>query len=63
MKEHNINAIRTSHYKVIADAFFWSCKQINIAENAAHAEFVLILEIASIAPFQHQYGDDVGAIF
>ena len=58
-----VRCVRRCLYKVIADAFFWSCKQIDIAENAAHAEFVLILEIASIAPFQHQYGDGVGAIF
>jgi hypothetical protein len=46
-------------HKVIIDTLLRTAQQIHIPENAAHAELVLILQIASVAPLQHQHRQKV----
>ena len=38
-----------------------SVQQVHIAENTAHAQLVLIFQIATIAPLHHQYGQPVAS--
>ena len=49
-------------HEVIADAHARALQQIDVAEDARLAELVLILEVAAVAPLQHQHGDGVGAL-
>ena len=37
-------------------------EEVHIAEDAAHAELVLILQIAAVAPLEHQHRQLVGAV-
>ena len=45
--------------KVIGNACLRTLEKIDITENAAHAEFVLVFHIASVTPFEHQNSDVV----
>ena len=46
-------------YKIVPDSLFRAFQKVYISENAAHTEFVLILQIASVAPLKNQYGQTV----
>ena len=37
-------------------------QKINISEDAAHTEFILVFHIAAVTPFQHQYCQTVFAV-
>ena len=43
-------------HREIAQVVLRANQNINIAENAAHAQLVLVLQVAAVAPFQHEYG-------
>ena len=49
--------VRPDH--VIPDPLFRALQHIHIPENAAHAEFVLVFHVASVAPFQHQHRQQI----
>ena len=48
--------------KIVADAFFRAGQQINVTEDTAHPEFVLVLEIAAVAPFDDKYGERIFSV-
>ena len=48
-------------HRVILHPLLRAQEQMHIPENAGHAEFILILQIASITPFQHQDGQTVSS--
>ena len=48
-------------HRIIPHPVLRAQKQIHIPENPGHAEFILILQIASITPFQHQDGQTVSS--
>ena len=48
--------------KIVADAFFRAGQQINVTENSTHPEFVLILEIAAVAPFDDEHSERVFSV-
>ena len=43
----------------VADVILGPGEQINVTENTAHAQLVLILQIAAVAPFHYQNGEKV----
>ncbi len=45
--------------KVVVNALLGPFHQVHIPENAAHAEFVLIFQVASVAPFQDQHPEKI----
>ena len=45
--------------KIVENALSRPAHQVDIPEDSRHAEFVLVLEIASIAPFQDKYGENI----
>ena len=47
--------------KVIANVIFRTLQQINITKDTGGAEFILIFQIAAVAPFEHEYCKDVFA--
>ena len=46
----------------IDDVYRVAEKQINLSEDAGKTEFVLILDIGSVAPFEHKHLDGVGTL-
>ena len=54
-------AAKLSMHKVIAQVLSTAFEQIHIAEDAGHAELVLILKVGAHAPLQHQHSDGVFA--
>lgn len=48
--------------EIVLDALFRSVQQVDITENAVHAEHILIFHVAAIAPFQHEDRQMVGAV-
>ena len=55
-------AVEVGGNEIILDALFRAVQQIDITENAVHAEHILIFHVAAIAPFQHEHRQMVGAI-
>ena len=49
-------------YKIVVYSALGAFQDIYIPENTAHAELVLILQIASVAPFEDQHAEPVGAV-
>ena len=49
-------------YRIVADRGGGAVQQVDIAEDAAHTELVLILQIASVAPFEHQHGQGIRTV-
>ena len=48
--------------EIVLDALFRSVQQVDITENAVHAEHILIFHVTAIAPFQHEDRQMVGAV-
>mgnify|MGYP002404314876 CR=1 FL=1 len=48
--------------EIVLDALFRSVQQVDITENAVHAEHILIFHVAAIAPFQHKDRQMVDAV-
>lgn len=48
-------------HKIVADHPLGTREQIDIAEDAAHAQFVLVFEIAAVTPFEHEHHERVFA--
>ena len=48
--------------EIVLDALFRPVQQVDITENAVHAEHILIFHVAAIAPFQHEDRQMVGAV-
>ena len=46
----------------VTNRMLGTVQQIHVTEDAAHAELVLILLIAAVAPLQHQHGQRVHAV-
>ena len=53
---------RNRFHKIVLNSVFRTVQKIDIAENAAHTEFVLILKIASVTPFHHQNSQRIFAL-
>ena len=51
------------HDAVILHRLFRPFQKINIPEDTAHPELILIFEIRTIAPFQDKYGNRILALF
>ena len=49
-------------YKIIPDMARVAAQDVYVAEDAGHAQLVLILKIAAVAPLQHQYAEGVLAL-
>ena len=48
--------------EIVLDALFRAVQQVDITENAVHAEHILIFHVTAIAPFQHEDRQMVGAV-
>ena len=48
--------------EIVLDALFRSVQQVDITENAVHAEHILTFHVTAIAPFQHEDRQMVGAV-
>ena len=48
--------------EIVLDALFRSVQQVDITENAVHAEHIMIFHVTAIAPFQHEDRQMVGAV-
>lgn len=48
--------------EIVLDALFRAAQQVDITENAVHAEHILIFHVTAIAPFQHEDRQMVGAV-
>ena len=48
--------------EIVLDALFRSVQQVDITENAVHAEHILIFHVAAVAPFQYENCQMVGAV-
>ena len=46
----------------IADVAFRTAEQVHIAENTGHPQLILILQIAAVAPFEHQHNHCILAV-
>ena len=49
-------------YEIVVYSTLRAFQDIYIPENTAHAELILILKIASVAPFEDQHAEPVGAV-
>ena len=49
-------------YRIVADRGGGAVQQVDIAEDAAHAELVLILQVATVAPLEHQHRQRIRAV-
>ena len=48
--------------EIVLDALLRAVQQVDITENAVHAEHILIFHVTAIAPFQHEDRQMVGAV-
>ena len=48
--------------EIVLNALFRAVQQVDITENAVHAEHILIFHVAAIAPFQYEHGQMVGTV-
>ena len=55
-------AVDVGSDEIVLDALFRSVQQVDITENAVHAEHILIFHVTAIAPFQHEDRQMVGAV-
>ena len=46
-------------YKIIAQVALRAVQQVHIAEDARHAQLILVLQVGSVTPLQHQNRDVV----
>ena len=56
-------SVQAGLHEIIVDALLRAAQQIHVTEDAAHAELVLILHVAAVAPFQHQHRQQVLPLF
>ena len=55
-------AVDVGSDEIVLDALFRAVQQVDITENAVHAEHILIFHVTAIAPFQHEDRQMVGAV-
>ena len=55
-------AVDVGGNEIVLDALFRAVQQVDITENAVHAEHILIFHVTAIAPFQHEDRQMVGAV-
>ena len=49
-------------HEEIADVVFRAADEVHVAENAAHAQLVLVLEVGAVAPLEHEHRHGVLAL-
>ena len=62
LQVHGHGAVQLGLHEEIADVFLGTGQQVHIAEDAAHAELILVLGIGSGGPLEDQHADVVIAI-
>ena len=55
--------VRLRHDPIVPDMVFRAGQKIDISENSRHSQFVLIFQIRSVTPFQHQHCQNIFPIY